>query len=222
MKTCANRGSTGHWNWGAKLNGLAMLLSIWPALPWWPTRSITDSPWGLSPLQRIHLHFQHSICTVLHTQWLERTWQNVDRIYPLGSHVEKRGTTIWLYIHQYKCKWPLWNWNASLWHCMGTCFFSFPYRGAHYPCVVICWFNKIGDEPDEDMGMWKVRLSILPNHWLHFAVIHIDTIYRAAHLIPIYGNRTISRDVRPHHSYDVFCACYVNKYADHHAFEIVG
>jgi len=101
-------------------------------------------------------------------------------------------------------------------------FFSFPYRGARYPCAVIRWFDKIGDEPDEDTGMWKVRPSILPNHSPHFTVIHIDAIYRAAHLIPIYGNWTISRDVRPHHSYDVFRAFYVNKYADHHAFEITG
>ncbi|KIJ10193.1 hypothetical protein PAXINDRAFT_86409, partial [Paxillus involutus ATCC 200175] len=52
-------------------------------------------------------------------------------------------------------------------------------------------------------------------------VIHIDTIFHSAHLIPIYGQRVISRDIQPHHSYDTFRAFYVNAYTDHHSFEIV-
>ena len=101
-------------------------------------------------------------------------------------------------------------------------FFSFSYKSVCYPCAVIHWFDKIGDRPDEDTGMWKVRPSTLPNHSPNYAVIHTDAIYRAAHLIPVYGNRPISRDIRPHHSYNAFRVFYVNKYADHHAFEIAG
>ncbi|KIJ67663.1 hypothetical protein HYDPIDRAFT_25142 [Hydnomerulius pinastri MD-312] len=100
-------------------------------------------------------------------------------------------------------------------------FFSFTYRGVLYPCAVIQWFDKIGDHPNDDTGMWMVRPSFLANHSPNFAVIHIDTIYCAAHLIPIYGQREISRTIKPHHSYDAFRAFYVNKYADHHSFEIV-
>ena len=54
---------------------------------------------------------------------------------------------------------------------MGTGLFLFSYKSVHYPCAVICWFNKIGDRPDEDTGMWKVRPSTLPNHSPHFVVI---------------------------------------------------
>ncbi|KIJ58693.1 hypothetical protein HYDPIDRAFT_33907 [Hydnomerulius pinastri MD-312] len=99
-------------------------------------------------------------------------------------------------------------------------FFSFAFRGVTYPCAVIRWFDKIGDAPDEDTGMWMVCPSSLPNHSPHFAIIYTDSIYRAAHLIPIYGTRFIPRNIEPHHSYDAFQAYYVNKYADHHAFEI--
>ncbi|KIJ57469.1 hypothetical protein HYDPIDRAFT_104214 [Hydnomerulius pinastri MD-312] len=36
-------------------------------------------------------------------------------------------------------------------------FFSFTYRGVLYLCVVIQWFDKIGDRTDDDTGMWMVR-----------------------------------------------------------------
>ncbi|KIK21860.1 hypothetical protein PISMIDRAFT_12004 [Pisolithus microcarpus 441] len=101
-------------------------------------------------------------------------------------------------------------------------FFAFKYKGIHYPCAVIRWFDKIGDSPDEDTGMWMVRPSFLPSGSPNFSIIHTDAIYRAAHLIPVYGNQLIPHDIRPHHSYDVFHTFYVNKYADHHMFEIAG
>ncbi|KAI6016684.1 hypothetical protein PISMIDRAFT_120166, partial [Pisolithus microcarpus 441] len=52
-------------------------------------------------------------------------------------------------------------------------------------------------------------------------IIHTDTIYCAVHLIPVYAMHNINcRDIKPHHSYNIFHSFYVNKYADHHAFEI--
>lgn len=101
-------------------------------------------------------------------------------------------------------------------------FFSFRLNGVTYPCAAIRWFEKVHDIPDENTGMWRVRPSCLPNHSPHIAVIHIDTIYRATHLIPIYGRRPIPRDVRPCHVYDAFNMFYVNKYVDHHAFDFAG
>jgi hypothetical protein len=52
------------------------------------------------------------------------------------------------------------------------------------------------------------------------SIIHIDSIYHAAHLIPVYGTQFVSHDPKYYQSYDSFRAYYVNKYADHHAFEI--
>ncbi|KAG1727942.1 uncharacterized protein EDB91DRAFT_1060898 [Suillus paluster] len=99
-------------------------------------------------------------------------------------------------------------------------FFSFRYRGRLYPCALISWFDKVGDTPDEDTGMWIVRPGYGADDAPEYAVIHIDSIYRAAHLIPMYGMQFVPRELKFYHSYDVFQAYYVNKYADHHAFEI--
>ncbi|KAG1883958.1 hypothetical protein F4604DRAFT_1878811 [Suillus subluteus] len=85
---------------------------------------------------------------------------------------------------------------------------------------VVRWFNTIGDSPDEDTGMWMVQPAHNANNSPHISIIHINSIYRAAHLIPVYGTRPISPQHQHHHTYDIFCTFYVNKYADHHAFEI--
>ncbi|KIN93763.1 hypothetical protein M404DRAFT_170289 [Pisolithus tinctorius Marx 270] len=104
------------------------------------------------------------------------------------------------------------------------CFFSFKYLQTVYPCAIVHWFDRVGDNPDEDTGMWIVCPSYLAprtHNIRNLAAIHVDTIYRAAHLIPIYSTHNInSRDVRPHCSYDMFHSFYVNKFADHHTFEI--
>ncbi|KAG2742415.1 hypothetical protein P692DRAFT_20749556 [Suillus brevipes Sb2] len=45
-------------------------------------------------------------------------------------------------------------------------------------------------------------------------------IIHAAHLIPLYGSNFLPRAITFHDSYNVFRTFYVNKYADHHAFEV--
>ena len=83
------------------------------------------------------------------------------------------------------------------------------------------WFDRIGDSPDESTRMWIVRPGYQIRNVRNITVVHIDTIYRAAHLIPIYSTHNIDPgDFSPHRSYDVFQSFYVNKFADHHAFEI--
>ncbi|KAG1888937.1 uncharacterized protein F5891DRAFT_1131963 [Suillus fuscotomentosus] len=99
-------------------------------------------------------------------------------------------------------------------------FFSFRYQGRLYPCTLISWFDKVGDAPDEDTGMWIVRPGFGADSAPGYAVIHIDSIYRAAHLIPMYGVQFVPWELKFYHSYDAFQAYYVNKYTDHHAFEI--
>ncbi|KAG1722877.1 uncharacterized protein EDB91DRAFT_1240170 [Suillus paluster] len=102
--------------------------------------------------------------------------------------------------------------------CPNSRFFSFSYQSDVYPCAVIQWFDKVSDAADEDMGMWIV--SPAATGASKHAVIHIDAIYRAAHLIPVYGTEFFPRGLKHYDSYDAFQAYYVNKYADHHAFEI--
>jgi hypothetical protein len=43
---------------------------------------------------------------------------------------------------------------------------------------------------------------------------------RAAHLLPVFDNSPVERSLHYTKTIDTFCAFYVNKYVDHHAFEI--
>ena len=103
-----------------------------------------------------------------------------------------------------------------------VCFFSFKHNWEVYPCALIHWFEKIDDCADEDTGMWMVRPSFHEDGSWNLAVIHIETVFCAAHLIPIYGSEYIPHDLKFYHSIDCFRSFYVNKFADHHAFEIAS
>jgi hypothetical protein len=95
-------------------------------------------------------------------------------------------------------------------------FFSFIHEGIEYPCALINWYDRVSNSPDKDTGMWIVRPD--PGS---YAVIHIDTIFRCAHLIPVFTQNPINRNLTPNNSLDAFLSYYVNKYADHHMHEIV-
>jgi hypothetical protein len=100
-------------------------------------------------------------------------------------------------------------------------FFSFIFNDKTYPCAFVRWFSRIADERDEDTGMWMVQPEVEDDGSPSISVIHIDCIFRAAHLLPIYGDEPID-SISPHDSLDVFSGFYVNKYIDHHAFRIAS
>jgi hypothetical protein len=101
-------------------------------------------------------------------------------------------------------------------------FFSFKYRDIVYPCALIHWFSTIGNGPCSDTGMWMVEPEFGMRDQRVFGVIHIDSIVRSAHLIPVYGDHYIPgpKEVNPSNVLDIFQSYYVNKFADHHSFEI--
>ncbi|KIN97265.1 hypothetical protein M404DRAFT_161060 [Pisolithus tinctorius Marx 270] len=101
------------------------------------------------------------------------------------------------------------------------CFFLFKYQGTLYPCAVIHWFDHMGDGPDIATEMWIVCPSYNACNVPHITIIHINAIYHVAHLIPVYATHNINtRDIKPHDSYNTFNSFYVNKFTNHHAFEI--
>ncbi|KAH7918155.1 hypothetical protein BV22DRAFT_1108435 [Leucogyrophana mollusca] len=102
------------------------------------------------------------------------------------------------------------------------CFFSFPYKKTTYPCALVHWFKVIGTRPDQDTGMWMVRPSFDEEGAREISIIHIDSIFRAAHLLPIFGDQSVPKDITYHNSLDAYRGFYVNKFADHHAFEIAS
>jgi hypothetical protein len=101
-------------------------------------------------------------------------------------------------------------------------FFCFEYFGEVYPCAFVRWFSRIGNERDENTGMWMVQPELDTNGEAVFSVIHLDCIVRAAHLLPIFGNDPIPKDLLFHHTLDAFSAFYVNRYGDHHYFEVAS
>ncbi|KAJ3793604.1 hypothetical protein GGU11DRAFT_691480 [Lentinula aff. detonsa] len=73
--------------------------------------------------------------------------------------------------------------------------------------------------------MWTVCPSYLDarQHRPHLAVLHLDSLLRGIHLIPIYGSRALPRSqgLAHYNSLDVFTAFYVNRFADYHSNEIL-
>lgn len=101
-------------------------------------------------------------------------------------------------------------------------FFSFAFRERDYSCALIHWLVPHGDEPDDDTGMWVVRPEYAPNHRRALAVIHLGSIARGAHLLPVYGSSFLPEDFHYSYSLNVFNSFFVNKYADHHTHEFIG
>ncbi|KAI5995418.1 hypothetical protein EDD15DRAFT_2195444 [Pisolithus albus] len=103
------------------------------------------------------------------------------------------------------------------------CFFSFIYtNGRTYSCALIHWFDRIADEPDKLTGMWMVRPSFMGNGSKNLSVIHLDSIVRSTHLLPIFGCEQVPRAVNFHNSLDIYRGFYVNRFADYHAFELAS
>ncbi|KAJ7618617.1 hypothetical protein FB45DRAFT_981191 [Roridomyces roridus] len=99
-------------------------------------------------------------------------------------------------------------------------FMSVKHRGFVYPCALVTWFSSIGEEPCPDVGMWMVEPDIDDRGNRVLDIVGLESLVRAAHLIPIFGD-----DFIPHHfsytwSLDRFKSFYINKYADHHSHEI--
>ena len=99
-------------------------------------------------------------------------------------------------------------------------FFSFSYNGIKYPCALVDWFSCVDDVPNSNTGMWVVEPDILDDGTKFTSIIHLDSIVRAAHLLPVFGQDFISRTLTLSDTLDEFSSFYVNKYADHHSFEI--
>ncbi|KAJ7470114.1 hypothetical protein B0H11DRAFT_1730665 [Mycena galericulata] len=111
--------------------------------------------------------------------------------------------------------------------CIGRVFlfFSFTYRGVDHSCALVHWLSAAGDTPDPDTGMWVVTPE---THYgprnrkvKTLAIVPLDCIARAAHLLPIYGSALLPEDFHFSYSLDVFRSFYVNRYIDHHAFEFL-
>jgi hypothetical protein len=101
-------------------------------------------------------------------------------------------------------------------------FFSCTFNGVKYPCALVDWFSHVGQSADSGTGMWVVEPDVTDDGAPLTSVIHLDTIIWAAHLLPVFKNEPelVSRAFSFSDTLDKFQKFYVNKYIDHHAFEI--
>jgi hypothetical protein len=105
-------------------------------------------------------------------------------------------------------------------------FFSISHREAKsrvkYPCTLVHWFCRVGNSPDDNTGMWVVEKMDTLNDGGESptAILHLDTIVCAAHLMPVFGCEYVSPTLSFTDTLDKFKQFYVNKFADHHSFEI--
>ncbi|KAH9855876.1 hypothetical protein C2E23DRAFT_723172 [Lenzites betulinus] len=97
-------------------------------------------------------------------------------------------------------------------------FFSFRTvaRSTH-ECALVTGYTPVGEEPDQDTGMWIVKPQTDTDDDPVYSVLSIHDIIRAAHLIGHSGNETIPNDLLYTDALNAFSAFYVNKYIDYHA-----
>jgi hypothetical protein len=98
---------------------------------------------------------------------------------------------------------------------------SFAVDDVQYPSVLVQWFTCVGEEPDELTDMWMVQAERFTDGSPVVSVIHTDCILHGAYLIPVFGQDFIPSELNFSDSLDAFAAFYVNRYIDHHAFEIL-
>ena len=65
-------------------------------------------------------------------------------------------------------------------------FFSFMLDGVKYSCTLVHWFSCTSNIPSNITGMYTVEPDRKCNGQPVTAVIHLDTVFRAAHLLPIF------------------------------------
>ena len=99
--------------------------------------------------------------------------------------------------------------------------FSFMFDGELHQCTLVHWFSVFGDQPDPDNGMWVVTPDYSGGARI-LSVIHIDSIFCAAHLLPIFDTSPLPRTLNYAATLDSFNGFYVNKYIDYHTYETVA
>ncbi|KAH9039755.1 hypothetical protein EDB84DRAFT_1587671 [Lactarius hengduanensis] len=90
-----------------------------------------------------------------------------------------------------------------------------------FSCALINWFVH-ADERDPDTGMWVVKQEVNRRGQQTLEVIHVDSIARAVHLLPIYGSSRVPEDFDYHNALDTYYSFFVNHYVDHHAHKFIG
>ncbi|KAF8644289.1 hypothetical protein AX16_008564, partial [Volvariella volvacea WC 439] len=105
------------------------------------------------------------------------------------------------------------------------CFFSFTYDRILYPCAYVRWFKKVSTIPDRLLGLWQVKVERLNARGggdeVH-SIVHLDSMLRAAHLIPNFGSSRIPVNFSYQSTLSTFENFFINSYIDHHSHELIS
>ena len=101
-------------------------------------------------------------------------------------------------------------------------FFSFTYAGDDFPVALVWWYTFSDDarHRDEATGMWLVEWEFRGEE-PHLVVVHVGSIFRAVHLLPFFGKEWVPQGFSHNDTLDKYTEFYVNRFADHHSFEIL-
>lgn len=100
-------------------------------------------------------------------------------------------------------------------------FFSFTPRLKPYDCALVHWYKKTEACPDSITGLWKVAPEYLEDGSPKYSVIHVDTIFRAAHLMPVFTDQFTPASHKHTQTLDNYNHFFVNRYIDHHAHQFI-
>lgn len=98
-------------------------------------------------------------------------------------------------------------------------FISFYHEGIRYPCALVNWFIP-EEERDPVTGMWVVRPE-KENGRRTIGIVHLDAVWRACHLMPVFGEMLMPPRFHFSDSLSAFKAFYLNHYIDFHARECI-
>ena len=102
-------------------------------------------------------------------------------------------------------------------------FFSFTLEEEEFECALVHEYCKSFADPDPDNNLWIFKPDYDNDGYRIMSVVHIDSIVRAAHLLPVFKDVTrIPREISFTHTLDAFKAFYLNKYIDYHSFETLS
>lgn len=100
-------------------------------------------------------------------------------------------------------------------------FFHFFHQGQAYECALIQWYSTIGDARCDQTGLWMVEPDFDRVGSPNLEVVHVDCLYRGAHLIGVTGDSRLPKiNFSSTDSLDAYSTFYVNKYIDYHTHEI--
>lgn len=99
-------------------------------------------------------------------------------------------------------------------------FLAFSHMRKSYSAAVVHRFRR-EEQIDPITGMWIVEKGYNEDGAADFDVVSSECIVRAAHLLPVLDKNPVPNDLVFWQSLDRYERFFVNKYVDHHAFELL-